>query len=184
MSPQKSSKRTSKVAPSRRLPRAPRAVRKRENAGGRFEKNFFPALPARRRSPVSEPGTVLRSIGPGSDAQIQFVACAHAIRRAAPLQGVAPRPRHNRVRRAASAARSGPDHSKSVPHSRSLHGTPREAQPAFSHQPAKRKAHRLQEGRIAESQQSDLLRRCESAVMLVPAMASATRHASDLLTAL
>ena len=167
---------TSKVAPSRRLPRAPRAVRKRENAGGRFEKNFFPALPARRRSPVSEPGTVLRSIGPGSDAQIQFVACAHAIRRAAPLQGVAPRPRHNRVRRAASAARSGPDHSKSVPHSRSLHGTPREAQPAFSHQPAKR----LQEGRIAESQRSDLLRRCESAVMLVPAMASATRHASDL----
>ena len=39
----------------------------------------------------------------------------------------------------ASAAWSGPDHSKSVPHSRSLHGTPREAQPAFSHQPAKRK---------------------------------------------
>ena len=150
---------TSKVAPSRRLPRAPRApraVRKRENAGGHTGEAV--------NSQVHAPGRN----GPPLDRTRRSSLLHVHTRFGEPPCG---------ERRAHGAAPITQRACRSSFHTILLHGTPREAaQPAFSHQPAKRKAHRLQEGRMAESHPSAPRERGNARA----AMASATRHASDL----
>ena len=155
------------MAPSRRLPRAPRAVRKRENAGGHTGEAVNSQVHAPGRN-----GPPLDRTRRSSLLHVHLMCTRDSENHHAASGERMERPRSLKERAAALFT------SKSLTMNTILlhvaHHVKLRSQP--SHQPAKRKAHRLQEGRMAESHPSAPRERGNARA----AMASATRHASDL----